>query len=1201
MHSLLARQLKRIGLDASALPDSLETWHKLLERVSQSYIESDQGHALLERSISLSSKEMLDLNEQLRRTSESQLTEERDRLRTVISSIGDGLCVVDPNWRILLLNPEGQRLWHLREDEAVGRPLQDVVSLSSGKRTEESIFTQLLLDEVGQGSVVRNDDAILSTSPGLTFPVSYVLAPIVRDGKTAGAVLVFRDVTDRKQAESARRHTENQLRRQQQTLLELTRSTIIQSGILEPALREITKGTATTLGVERVSVWFLNENQQAIQCRSLYQRTNDRHSAGAELQATDYPNYFKELTAECIIDAADAQTDSRTAEFAPNYLVPLDITSMLDIPLRFKGKLVGVLRTEHIGPTRTWTLEEQQFGNAIANLISLALEAADRLHAERALRKSEGRTRLIIDTALDAVIGMDDKGTIIDWNTQAEQVFGWARREVLGRKMDETIIPPTPRSPPARTGALSSHGEGPVLNRRVELSACRRDGTEFPIELAITPLRLENAYTFTAFVSDITERKQAEESLRHSETKFRTLYDSSSDSVMLLDEYGFFDCNPATVAAFGCASREEFCSKHPADLSPPYQPCGTDSLTLANRHITTAMQQSTARFEWVHKRADNGATFPADVLLTAMQLNGKPVLQAVVRDITNRKQVEGELRTAKEVAEAASKAKSEFLANMSHEIRTPMNGVLGTAELLLNTDLTEKQRHLVSTVHRSGRTLLAIINDILDFSKIEAGKLDLEVVDFDLSQVLGESVELFSEPARRKGLQLTQQIAPEVPLFLRGDPVRFRQIVMNLLSNAIKFTDQGRVSVSAALLSASDSDAVISISVSDTGIGISGEAQERIFEAFSQADGSTTRRYGGTGLGLSIAKQLAGLMGGSITIDSTVGAGSTFRFTARLGRQLPGTAAHKGLKGIGRDMHFPEITEPAALPSQPATLGPAPVRMRILLAEDNSVNREVACGMLELLGYEVQTVENGGQAVRALMSAPDGHINLVLMDCQMPEMDGLTATSEIRRQMNASGRRHIPIVALTAHAMQGDREQCLASGMDDYLTKPFSQIQLRDVLTKWLSASPPTSVPSTASSPSDTTTPQDQPAAADTTSPSLDLKALDSIRALQRPSRPNVLASVLRKYLDSSRESVDALRDAIRAHDPAALQAIAHRLKSSSAQLGAIAVAARCKELEALGIQQNLIDADRIFEQLQTEYAFVCTAFRNEISKGGSA
>ncbi len=1204
MHPLLARQLKRIGLDAAAPPASAEAWQKLLARVGQSYLESDQGHELLERSIAISSREMQELNEQLRRTSESRLSQERDKLSTVIRSIGDGLCVVDQHWKILLLNPEGQRLWRVQEEEVVGRRLPEVVSLSSGKDLKEPIFTQILLEEAGHGDIIRNDDGILTTPTGLAFPVSYVLAPIVREGHTAGAVLVFRDVTDRKQLEAARRQTENQLRRQQQTLLELTRSTIIQSGMLEPALREITRGTASTLAVERVSVWFVNEEYRAIQCRDLYVASTDAHSAGTEIQAVDFPTYFKELDSERIIDASDAQADPRTAEFTSNYLIPLGITSMLDIPLRFKGKVVGVLCIEHVGPRRTWTLEDQQFGNAIANLISLALEAADRLQAERALRKSEGRTRLIIDTALDAVIGMDDKGLIIDWNTQAEQVFGWARREVIGRKLDDTIIPPQYRD--AHRQGLERFlltGEGPVLNRRVELTACRRDGTEFPIELAITPLRLENAYTFTAFVSDITERKQAEESLRHSETKFRTLYDSSSDAVMLLDEHGFFDCNPATVAAFGCTSREEFCSKHPADLSPPVQPCGTDSLTLANRHITTAMQHSTARFEWIHKRADNGATFPADVLLTAMELNGKPVLQAVVRDITNRKQVEAELRTAKEVAEAASKAKSEFLANMSHEIRTPMNGVLGTTELLLNTDLTDKQRHLASTVHRSGRTLLAIINDILDFSKIEAGKLDLEVVDFDLSQVLDESLELFSEAARRKGLQLTETIAPTVPVYLRGDPVRFRQIVMNLLSNAIKFTDRGGVSVSAESLSTNERDAVIKIAIADTGIGIPPDAKGRIFEAFSQADGSTTRRYGGTGLGLSIARQLAGLMGGAITIESTVGAGSTFSFTARLDRQPPGATGHKGLKGIGRDMGLSDITEPERSAPQPAALDQSTARRKILLAEDNPVNREVAAGMLELLGYDVKMVENGQQAVRAVMSAQADDISLVLMDCQMPDMDGLTATGEIRRRQEAAGQRRVPIVALTAHAMQGDREQCLAAGMDDYLTKPFTQMQLRDLLNRWLPADPAVPAPGVTASPSEAPPAQTQATTRNTdmTLPGLDLKALESIRALQRPNRPNVLASVLRKYLDSSRESVDALRDAIRANDSAALQAIAHRLKSSSAQLGAIAVAARCKDLEAIGIQKCLIDADRIFEQLQVEYASVCTAFRNEISKGGSA
>jgi PAS domain S-box-containing protein len=1200
MHSLLARQLKRLGLAPATPPTSVETWRKFLERVSQSYIESDQGHELLERSLALSSKEMQDLNEQLRLTSESQLAEERDKLQTVIRSIGDGLCVVDQHWTILLLNPAGQRLWNLREDDAVGRSLHDLISLSSQKNMREPLFTKILLEETGQGETIRTDDGRLTTATGLSFPVSYVLAPILRDGHIAGAVLVFRDITDRKQSEEARRLTAEQLRRQQQTLLDLTRSPVIQSGMLEPALKELTRATSSTLGVDRVSIWFLTEDGTAVQCKNLYVASTDSHSAGIELQSATFPTYFRELRSERVIDAANAQTDPRTEEFSQSYLIPLGITSMLNIPLRFKGKLVGALCAEHIGSPRDWTLEDQQFGNAIASMVSLALEAADRLQAERALRKSEGRTRLIIDTALDAVIGIDDKGTIIDWNTQAEQVFGWSRREMIGRCMADTILPAQYREAHRRgLERFLKTGEGPVLNKRVELTARRRDGTEFPVELAITPLRLDNAYTFTAFVSDITERKQAEESLRHSETKFRTLYDSSSDAVILLDENGFFDCNPATVVAFGCTNREDFCSRHPADLSPPTQPCGTDSLTLINRHIATAREHSTARFEWIHKRADSGMTFPTDVLLTAMELNGKPVLQAVIRDITMRKRVEEELLRAKNAAEAASKAKSEFLANMSHEIRTPMNGVLGTTELLLSTELSDKQRHLASMVHRSGRTLLAIIKDILDFSKIEAGKLTLEIVDFDLSQVLAESVELFSETARRKGLRFAERIAPKVPLYLRGDPVRFRQIVMNLLSNAIKFTDHGGVTVLVDLMWETDREVIVRVAVADSGIGISPDARDRIFEAFSQADGSTTRRYGGTGLGLSIAKQLVSLMGGTITLQSSVGIGSTFTFTARLGRQIPGAMAHKGFFGTAK---FPQDMDLVAMSAEPPHITKTSSKKHILLAEDNAVNGEVAAGMLRLLGYEVQMVENGQQA---FIAAKQGGIDLILMDCQMPEMDGLSATAEIRRHEEQEHQPRVPIIALTAHAMQGDREQCLAIGMDDYLTKPFTQLQLNEVLTKWISqgraavhsqATNPMPVIRSMAESIDGTTSLPVKTAEETLS--LDLKALDSIRALQRPGRPDVLSSVIRKYLDHSRDSLAALRDAIQAGDPAAVQAIAHRLKSSSAQLGAFAVAARCKELEAMGCRKTLLDAERIFRLLQSDHAIACLAFRHEISKG---
>lgn len=1209
MHSLLARQLKRLGLEATALPPSLDSWQQLLARVNQTYVESDQGHELLERSIALSSTEMQALNEQLRRTSESQLTEERDKLHIILRSLGDGLCVVDQNWNILLLNPEGQRLCACTEAEVVGRPLPAIISLSSGTKLTEPLFTRILLEETAQGDTFRTDDGLLTTTGGRAFPVSYVLAPIVRENRVAGAVLVFRDITDRKQAEDLRRYTEELLRRHQAALLELTRNSILQSGLLEHALKELTRTTASTLCVERASVWLLSEDRRTLQCKDLYDSSRDHHTSGMELRATAYPLYFQELLSERVIDAADAQTDSRTAEFTDDYLIPLGITAVLDVPIRFKGQLVGVLCYEHVGPPRSWMLEEQQFGHAIASLVSLSLEAAERLHAERALRKSEGRTRLVIDTAISGVIGMDDKGDITDWNAQAEQIFGWKRHEAIGRAMVDTIIPSAYREAHQRgLEQFLKTGEGPVLNKRVEVTALRRDGTEFPIELAITPLRLDSAYIFTAFVVDITERKRAEEALRTSEERLAMTVQGS--------QIGIWDWNVATNAVYLSSQWKHHLGHDDSTLTNDFETWNSRiheddrgrTLETLQAVLTGAMSQ----FEYEHRLRHRDGSYRWILSRGSVirDSQGKAIRMVGIHiDTTDRKRTEEELRAAKEVAEAASKSKSEFLANMSHEIRTPMNGVLGTTELLLNSDLTDKQRHLASTVHRSGRTLLAIINDILDFSKIEAGKLELESVSFNLSQVLSESLELFTEAARRKHLQLTQHIGEGVPLYLKGDPVRFRQILMNLLSNAIKFTETGTISLTTDLVETTTTQVLLRLAVTDSGIGISAAAKSRIFDAFSQADGSTTRRFGGTGLGLSIAKQLVTLMGGTITVDSAPGRGSTFSFTARLDREPLRVAFPIGCAPSAQSSAISSTLDQAmgdSDSSSASTTADVPALKtagRILLAEDSPVNREVAVGMLELLGFEVEVAENGRQA---LTPAQDEHVDLILMDCQMPEMDGLTATREIRQREISLGRRRLPIIALTAHAMQGDREQCLAAGMDDYLTKPYSQLQLREMLLKWLpqkAQGDPTPLPGSAPIKS---APMSVPAGSKTepqvttqAAPAvINLKALADIRALQRPNRPDVLASVLRKYLDNSRESVDALRDAIRANNPAALQAIAHRLKSSSAQLGAVVVAARCQELETMGGRKNLIEADHVFAQLESDYLVACTVFRNEIAKG---
>jgi signal transduction histidine kinase/DNA-binding response OmpR family regulator/HPt (histidine-containing phosphotransfer) domain-containing protein len=766
--------------------------------------------------------------------------------------------------------------------------------------------------------------------------------------------------------------------------------------------------------------------------------------------------------------------------------------------------------------------------------------------------------------------------------------------------------------------------------------------------------------------------------------------------------------------------------------------------------VAAAQQISSSQvcsYRIAHQRSDELGTLLDSFNDMLAQIEGRDAKLAQYRDQLERQvSVRTEqLEKAKNAAEAASRAKSAFLATMSHEIRTPMNGVLGMTELLLSTALNEQQRHYTSMVKRSGEHLLVIINDILDFSKIEAGKLTVEYIPVNFREIMDDIDNVFSPQAQAKGIRLEFVLAHDIPIAIYGDPNRLRQVINNLLGNAIKFTESGKVTVKVAVVGEDAQSVRLRFEVQDTGIGVSPEARARIFDSFSQADGSTTRKHGGTGLGLAISKQLVELMGGQIGIDNALTQGSIFWFAvnfdkrrvdsddpffqphltqgiralivdenpasrAELERQLSGwhiahacatavqalpllqqaansgapydvalldmdlprtsglalaaairtdpalaslrllllsteraaadnvqrreagvayqlikpardcdlfeaivapprsEGARGGGAGIAGMLHASDAVraERAAnsgmppVPQQHAPQPPAPparqrARRKVLLAEDNPVNVEVASAMLEGLGLDVSRAGNGEEALRSVRQAD---FDLVLMDCQMPVMDGFAATSEIRRHEQQHGRaRQLPIIAITANALQGDRESCLAAGMDDYLSKPFTQQALGQTLSRWIKL--PRAVPAADDAPAPSMPGPDAgqrlvARAATSSAPAappalgqVNRQALENIRALSAANGDALLDRVLHAFIEDTPGHFKTLQQAIAAANTSNIRKAAHSLKSSSANVGAETLAQLCKDMEQLGRSDIIEGTAGLLAAMESEFQAV--------------
>lgn len=774
--------------------------------------------------------------------------------------------------------------------------------------------------------------------------------------------------------------------------------------------------------------------------------------------------------------------------------------SRLDIEFRARTASGGI---EHLWLTDA-TLQEANTGRALR--VGLVQDLTERREKEAALEEALVHKRAIVETALDCIIVIDDAGCVTEFNPAAEKTFGYAKKDILGQSLAETIVPKSYRA--AHTKGLARYAETGiphVVGRRVEIEACRADGSLFPVELSITPVQVGERRFFSAYLRDISERVRDRKELERKESLLATALD--------LAELGSFEWDVKADNIIWSDQTYQIVgidqNIQRINLDSYWQHIHKDDAVMVRRALDKALQdREDYMIEHRLVRPDGAIRFVAARGRVQLHEDGSvEKIVGTIQDVTNDREREIDLRTAIEAAEVANAAKSDFLATISHEIRTPLNGVLGTLNLLDETPLDAEQKQYAKTALNSGEHLLTLINDILDLSKFEAGQFQLEMSPLNPRDLATSIGELLNAEIDRKGLSFSVKSSNNLPHAIVSDATRLNQIMLNLVSNAVKFTDEGRVDLSLDWEGTGDEGHLI-VAVNDTGIGIAQENQATLFNRFTQVESSTSRHYEGTGLGLAICWQIAELLGGRIAVESELGQGSCF--TVRI--------PSKAVRTIEKKAKTTQELKPTTLHG------------RILLAEDSQTNAMVATAILRKKGLRVDHVSDGLEALDALKAR---HYDLILMDVSMPGMDGLDATRSIRN--GEVGASDIPILAMTAHAGDRSMVECRDVGMNDFVLKPFDKFQFVSTVARWLPKQ-------------DETKEAADPLLDEISHVLLLDKSVESGVWSALPS--DVLLEILQHYLGEL--DVAASQMSSGTVDRTALQRIAHTLASSSANVGAM-------------------------------------------------